>query len=174
MRSSLRAIFDAFSIEEDDLIVRTIIGTMMGMLPMVYLNVVLALTQWRANDNAGLNGLRALLKQEDGKAGYERARQILLGPLMRAMQRTLMPPRVWRIVAGDHELGGRCLRKGNTVDVNISMATNEDLERGVTDVTAVFGGDRSSSPHPTHACPGFQAALGIMLGVQSRGVMESV
>jgi hypothetical protein len=31
-------------------------------------------------------------------------------------------------------------------------------------VFPVFGGDRKPTPHPTHACPGYEAAIGVMLG----------
>ena len=29
----------------------------------------------------------------------------------------------------------------------------------------LFGGDRSLTPHPTHACPGFEMGFGILLGI---------
>jgi hypothetical protein len=49
--------------------------------------------------------------------------------------------------------------------VSLVSATQQDLAEDKTDVFAVFGGDRSQDPHPTHACPGYQMAIGVLLGV---------
>ena len=29
----------------------------------------------------------------------------------------------------------------------------------------IFGGNRSKNDHPTHACPGYKMAIGVMLGM---------
>ena len=84
-----------------------------------------------------------------------------------------MPPEVWRTATSDHTLGDENVRTGDQVVVDIASVTASDLESGKTDVFVVFGGDRSARHHPTHACPGYEAAIAIMLGTIT-GLMEPV
>ena len=62
---------------------------------------------------------------------------------------------------------------GDKIYISILRATQEDLRSGVSDVCPVFGGNRSAAPDPTHACPGFEMAMGVLLGVVY-GVVESL
>ncbi len=169
-----RAIFDAFPNGEDDLIARTIIGVMMGMLPTVSLNLMNIMGAWRADGGKIFSQLQAALKQQRGGDPYVRASNVLKKPLMQAMQGNPVPDAVWRTAVRDHTLGTKNpvqVKAGDKVFVSIVSATREDLDAGVTDVFPVFGGDRKPTPHPTHACPGYEAAIGVMLGFVN-GLLE--
>jgi hypothetical protein len=57
----------------------------------------------------------------------------------------------------DHPLGTTHpvqVHAGDKVYLSVLRATQEDLGNGMTDVRPLFGGNRSVSPHPTHAGPG--------------------
>jgi hypothetical protein len=47
----------------------------------------------------------------------------------------------------------------------------ERSRAGGDDVCPIFGDDRSKSPHPMHACPGFEMGFGILLAIVY-GVVE--
>jgi len=49
----------------------------------------------------------------------------------------------------------RCYRAGGIVC---------DAHHGINTEHAIFGGDRSTTPHATHACPGYAMAMGVLLG----------
>jgi hypothetical protein len=167
-----RAIFEAFPSGEDDLIARTLIGVMMGMLPTVTGNLEFVMTTWRGDGR--FTALQEVLRLHAGTDRYARAIAVLKQPLMQTMQTHPVPDAVWRTAVREHTLGTTHPVKvspGDKVYVNIVGATREDLDAGVTDVFAVFGGDRRGMPHPTHACPGYKAAIGTMLGIIN-GSME--
>ena len=166
-----RAVFDAFSETEDDLIARSIIGVMMGMLPTTYFNLKYVLEAWRAQGGSTFARLQETLRAQQAKDGYERAYAALAAPMFQAIQGRPMPPEVWRTATQDHKLGSASVRKGDQVVVDIDKVTGADLEKGTTDVLLVFGGDRSKRNHPTHACPGYEAAVAVMLGTIN-GLME--
>ena len=169
-----RVIFDAFPNGEDDLIARTIIGVMMGMLPTVNLNLINTMDAWRADGDKIFKALQVALKQQPGGDPYVRASAVLARPMMQAMQAAPVPDAVWRTAVRDHTLGTQnpvAVKQGDKIYVSIVGATQEDLGAGVADVMAVFGGDRKTMPHPTHACPGYEAAIGIMLGFLN-GLLE--
>jgi hypothetical protein len=169
-----RAVFEAFPTGEDDLIARTIIGVMMGMLPTVYFNLANTMGAWRASEGKIFKALQDALRQQGGSDPYVRASEVLKQPLMQAMQGNPMPPSVWRTAVRAHTLGTNQPVQVNPDDkmyVNIASATREDLDAGITDAFPIFGGDRKATPHPTHACPGYEAAMGTMLGFIN-GLME--
>lgn len=166
-----RAIYDAFPEGDRDLVARTTIGVMMGMLPTTYFNLVFVLEAWRANGGKIFAELQAKLRAHDQGAGYDRAYAVLARPMMRAMQGRPMPPEVWRTAKNDHKLGDKDIKAGDHVIVDIAKVTAADLASDKTDVFTIFGGDRSAINHPTHACPGYEAAIAIMLGTIN-GLME--
>jgi hypothetical protein len=57
------------------------------------------------------------------------------------------------------------VKAGDKIYLSIVQATQSDLRSGSDDVCPIFGGDRSKSPHPIHACPGFEMGFGILLGI---------
>jgi hypothetical protein len=167
-----RAVFEAFSPEEDALITRTIIGVMMGMLPTIDGNLTRTVKAWR--EGSRFAELQEALKKHGGSDAYTRANEVLRRPLMQAMQQDPVPDKVWRLAAKDHTLGTKNpiqVHRGDKIYVCIVAATHEDAAAGITDVFPVFGGDRSAQPHPTHACPAYAMAMGILLGIIN-GYME--
>jgi hypothetical protein len=57
------------------------------------------------------------------------------------------------------------VQTGETVVAALVSATQQCLPSGPLNVCPVFGGSRASSPHPTHACPGYRAGMGVLLGM---------
>ena len=56
--------------------------------------------------------------------------------------------------------------------VSIVSATQECLSKGDDDgLYLIFGGKRSEKDHPTHACPAYKMAIGVMLGMLA-GLLE--
>ena len=94
--------------------------------------------------------------------------------LRQAMQMQPTPDLIWRTAKKDHTLGAQDpvqVKAGERIYLSIVQATQSDLRGGNDDVCPIFGGDRSKSPHPIHACPGFEMGFGILLGV-TYGVVD--
>ena len=64
------------------------------------------------------------------------------------------------------------VKAGDRLSINIDSAMAEDLAAKNPDPYPVFGGDRGLAAHPTHACPGFWAGMGVLLGIVA-GTMEA-
>jgi len=145
---------------------------MIGFLPTVQGNLVAAMAAWKG---AMLDSMRHDFLSHPEKDIYERASQVIRGPLMAAMQQAPVPPAVWRTAVKAHDLGDNPIvhvKPGDRLFVNIDSATREDLGKNIADVSPVFGGDRSLNPHPTHACPGFWMGMGVLLGIIA-GTLEA-
>jgi hypothetical protein len=163
-----RAFFEIFpnSPDDDDLLARVIIGAMMGMLPTVNGNLVATVKSWQKS--ATFMALQAKLKSSSQTDEFARAREVIEQPMEQAMQFAPTPDSVWRTAIREHTLGTKNpvqVHPGDKIYIGIAKATQEDLRAGVTDVCPIFGGNRSATPHPTHACPGFEMAMGVLLGV---------
>ena len=146
---------------DDDEAARTLIGVMTGFLPPTEATIRWTLYDWLEE--------RTLWRHQQGlraAAGtpHDRARAALLAPLMRSMQKRPQPDMLWRTAREDHELGGVAVMKGDRIFIGIVSAMAEDVANGVADVYPVFGGHRGKDPHPVHACPAYNAAMGVMLG----------
>lgn len=157
--------------DDRDLIVRSTIGVMMGMLPTTYFNLVFVLEALRSEGGKMFSEVQSALRDHTSSAGYERAYAAIARPMMQAMQARPMPPEVWRTATQDHVLGDQDVKAGDHVIVDIAKVTAADLQRGKTDVLMIFGGDKTAASPPTHACPGYEAAIAIMLGTIN-GLME--
>jgi hypothetical protein len=163
-----RAFFEIFpnSPDDDDLLARVIIGAMMGMLPTVNGNLTATVKAWQKT--ATFMALQAKLRTSTETDEFVRAREVIEQPLQEAMQMAPTPDAVWRTAVKEHTLGTKNpvqVRPGDKIYISILKATQEDLRAGITDVCPVFGGNRSATPHPIHACPGFEMAMGILLGI---------
>jgi hypothetical protein len=102
---------------------------------------------------------------------FKRAMAVLRTPLIQAIQQGPVPGMVWRTATAAHKLGPVDVKPGDKIYIDIGKAMAEDFGAGVVDPFPVFGGDRSKTPHPTHACPGHAAAMGVMLGTVN-GILE--
>jgi hypothetical protein len=169
-----KAFFEAFpnGPEQDDLLARTIVGAMMGALPTINGNLVGIIKGWQKS--ATLLALQAKLNSSQQADEFARAREVIEQPMQEAIQMAPTPDALWRLAVKDHTLGTTHpvqVRAGDKIYLSLVKAMQGDLRAGVTDVCPVFGGNRSLSPHPTHACPGFEMAFGILLGTVY-GVVE--
>jgi hypothetical protein len=163
-----RAFFEIFpdSPGDDDLLARVIIGAMMGMLPTVNGNLTATVKTWQKS--ATFLALQAKLKNSSETDEFLRAHEVIEQPLQETMQMMPTPDAVWRTAIKEHTLGTKNpvqVHPGDKIYISIIQAMQEDLGNGITDVCPVFGGNRRATPHPTHACPGFEMAMGVLLGV---------
>lgn len=166
-----KVLFAAFpnSPAQDDLLTRTLIGVMMGFLPTAQGNLMAVAKAWEGQVFADLR--TAFLAHPEPDL-YLRANQVIRDPMIAAMQGEPMPPAIWRTALRDHMLGSIQVRAGDRLCINIDSATREDHAAGVSDPIPIFGGDRSLAAPPTHACPGYQAAMGVLLGTLA-GMLEA-
>jgi deferrochelatase/peroxidase EfeB len=164
-----KAILAAFPGRQNDALVgRIMCGALMGFLPTVDGNFRLSLNELLRDGSFW--SLRAAWAVHPKANLFDRAVDLLRGPLVRAMQLRPSPELVWRRVTGDGvRIGGVELRAGEMVVLALVSAAQQQLAAGSPDVSMVFGGERSggSGPHPTHACPGYQAGMGILLGLMT-------
>lgn len=158
-----RAVLEAFP-DDDELAARSLLGIMMGMIPTTMINVTNCLKMWSGHDNAGFKKMGAALMKHGGSISYERAKTVLVKPMVQTIQPTPEPPAVWRTAVREHDLGGMKINAGDKIIVSIMGACRQDLAEEVVTLDPVFGGDRSLEGHPLHACPGSAAAVGFMLG----------
>jgi hypothetical protein len=165
-----RALFEQFPDPKDnDLLARTIVGVMTGALPTINGNLVGAVKSWQRS--ATLMALGAKLNASKQGDDFAKAHEVIELPMRQAMQMQPTPDFIWRTAKKDHTLGSVQVKAGDKVYLSIVQATQEDLRAGSDDVCPIFGGDRSKTPHPTHACPGFEMGFGILLGIVY-GVVE--
>ena len=172
-----RAIFDAIP-GDDERLTRTLIGVMMGFLPTVDGNLRGALYEWINDRSLWDHQIAYRAHVEANSAGtpvgkaFASARSKLLPPLRRMLLLRPVPELAWRIALARHSLGNVDVNPGETVVLSIVSATQECLINDDLDLYPMFGGDRGAAAHPTHACPGYKMALGVMLGTLA-GLLES-
>jgi hypothetical protein len=154
---------------DDDFLARTIVGIMIGFLPTVSFGLISVVASWWEIEFRKLQHEWQNARERDP---YLRACEVLEKPLKQAMQKQPVPHAAWRTAIKPHKLDGQNINVGDKISINIAKATQEDLSKGVTDVFAIFGGDRHARDHPTHACPGYRAAMGVLLG-SIAGLMEA-
>jgi len=157
-----QAIFAAFS--DDDLVARTLVGTLMGMLPTVDGNLRSTLNEWL--QDGSFWRLREAVRELPATPSLAEVAARLRAPLYRSMQLRPMPELVWRTVAPGkaHVLGPVPVEPGDRIVLAIVSTTQQALAAGAADVFPVFGGDRSAAAAPLHACPGHAAGMGLLLG----------
>ncbi|MCA6118796.1 Dyp-type peroxidase [Bradyrhizobium sp. WSM 1738] len=163
-----KALFDAFSKDQAQL-TSTLIGVMMGFLPTVDGNIRGALYEW-VNDRSLWDYQLDYLtdKTEDP---LKKACRVLRWPLERTLLLRPVPELVWRTALERHSLGQVEVRPGDRIVVSIVSATHECLIKDHRGRYLIFGGKRSKKDHPTHACPGYKMAIGVMLGMLA-GLLE--
>ncbi|MFM2067794.1 MAG: hypothetical protein RLZZ584_2703 [Pseudomonadota bacterium] len=165
-----RAIFAAFPDRgDDDLVARTLVGTLMGMLPTVDGNLRATLNEWLRDGSFWALRQAAASTPPD----HASAAALLARPLRETMRLRPMPELVWRTAARSHVLGGVAIAPGQRLVLGLVSATHRSLEDGSDDGHVVFGGTRQPRPagapwppgQPTHACPGRDAGTAVLLGV---------
>ncbi|PZQ73996.1 MAG: hypothetical protein DI563_13440 [Variovorax paradoxus] len=144
----------------------TLIGIMMGFLPTVDGTLRSALYEWVADSS--LWSLQLAWAVHDGagpSAALATAGAVIEPALRRTMQLRPVPELVWRTATARRMLGAVELAPGERIVVGIVSAMQQNLQEGSPDLWPVFGGRRAGEQHPTHACPGYEMAMGVMLGV---------
>lgn len=167
-----KALFDAFPADPagNDLLARTFIGVLMGFLPTVDGNLRSCLHEWIADRS--LWDLQNELALQLNPDAFSRSEKVIRPALVRTMQLRPVPELVWRTSAKDHTIGGTAIGAGRKVVIAIVSATHEALSADEHHVLPVFGGNRRDEIHPTHACPAYSAAMGVLQGVVA-GILES-
>jgi Dyp-type peroxidase family len=165
------ALFAAFPTDREKL-TSTLIGVMMGFLPTVDGNLRGALYEW-ISDRSLWDHQLAYLPIRAGEDRLAQAQEVLLPPLQQALLLRPVPELVWRTALRRHFLGPVEVSPGDRVVVSIVSATHECLINGEPGLFLSFGGHRRAADQPTHACPGYMMAIGVMLGVLA-GLLESV
>jgi Dyp-type peroxidase family len=156
-------LFRAIAPEENDRLASTLIGVMMGFLPTVDGNLRATLWEW-VSDQSLWDHQAAY--QADAGEDLAKAERVLLEPLTRTMQLRPVPELVWRTARCAHTLGRVDVNAGDRIVVSIVSATQQNLLDDTYDLYPIFGGKRTrDGAHPTHACPGYEAAMGVMLGM---------
>jgi hypothetical protein len=162
-----KALFEQYPDPNDnDLLARTIIGVMTGALPTINGNLVITVKTWQRT--ATMMALQAQLKANTQTDEFTKAHEVVELPMRQAMQMQPTPDFIWRTATKDHTLGTKDpvqVKAGDKIYLSIVQATQSDLRSGSDDVCPIFGGDRSKTPHPIHACPGFEMGFGILLGI---------
>ncbi len=148
---------------DDDWVARTMVGVLMGFNPTIIGAVLNVLREWQRDGRFG-----ALRVRLGGATDLATAQQVLLPAMHEAALMRPMPPLTWRTVLEPHRLGSAGaavdLQAGDKLVLSLVSVGQQSLADGQDDGRSMFGGDRSQAIHPTHACPGYAAAIGAMLG----------
>lgn len=150
--------------KQNDLVARTLVGVLMGFNPTIIGAVLNVLKEWHRDGSFG--GLRG---QGAGISTYRQARELIHPSMARAARMRPMPQITWRTAVKAHRLAahgvnGVLVDAGDIVIVPLVAGTQQSLEDGQYDERLMFGGNRDTAPHPTHACPGYEAGIAAMLG----------
>lgn len=163
-----KAVFDAFPDRKDDaLVARTLVGALMGFLPTVDGNLRASLAEWqRAGTLWSLRSEASGVRLDGSDAAAQALRGTVEARLRDSMHLRPVPEMIWRTAVNDATLGGMPVKRGEPVVLSLVSALHGKLETGQRDLSFVFGGDRTgAAPVPAHACPGYAAAMGVLLGV---------
>lgn len=142
---------------------RTMVGAVMGFVPTMDGALRGVMAEWLRTDTfARLRGLW------QGQAlNLQQAEVALSAEMDQALQLRAVPDTIWRTATQHLDLGnGLVAKPGDKLLIGLASAAQESLEAGRPDTTrAMFGGARTpGGAHPTHACPGYEAAHAAMLG----------
>lgn len=146
---------------------RTLVGVMMGFTAPLLGSLANIVREWQADGSFW--AWRARLA---GRTDRATAWEMLEGPMLDAARMRPMPPLIWRTAVIAHHLGppggkGVEVEPGDKLVLGLVSGSQQALVEGVDDGRLMFGGTRkpAGEPHPTHACPGYDAATEVMLGV---------
>jgi Dyp-type peroxidase family len=145
---------------------RTIVGAVIGFVPTVDGNLRQVLNEWLREGT--LWTLRARYAGTTA-SDFADACNRLGDAFVPTMQLHPVPPTIWRTATVSQTLGDGphqvSVEPGDIVVAGSISATQQSLEEGRRDLYHhAFGGNRRAAGHPTHACPGADPALAVMLG----------
>jgi len=157
-----RAVLNSAPGKNLDFAARTIIGAVIGFVPTVDGNLRRILNEWLHEGT--LWSLRARLGGTQA-ADFTEACNRLRDDFIPAMQLRAVPELLWRTATISHTLGEVAVNPGDIVVASAISATQQSLQEGRPELHHAFGGgNRRAEIHPTHACPGADPALAVMLG----------
>jgi deferrochelatase/peroxidase EfeB len=151
--------------KDNDWVARTMVGVVMGFVAPIIGSVVNIVREWQSEGRFA--ELRATL---GGDTSREAAHKVLFEPMKSAARMRPMPQIVWRTALTAHTLGGGgkqavTVAAGDKVVLALVSGTQQSLlDDQSGDEHLMFGGDRKQTPHPTHACPGYDTAIDALLG----------
>ena len=127
-------------------------------------------------DAAGAAKTRAIQQADAAKdSAFNDAKARLRVPMARSMQARPVPELIWRTATMPHSLGldtdtAVPVLAGDVLILALVSSTQQALQAGTEgnnpDVFPIFGGKRTvAGQSPTHACPGYESAMGAMLGL---------
>jgi Dyp-type peroxidase family len=160
-----RAILDSEPGKDLDFAARTLVGAVIGFVPTVNGNIMRVLNEWLREGTlwslrARLGGIKA--------ADFLDACNRLGTDFIPAMQLRTAPELLWRTATVSHTMGEGphqvAVNPGEIVVAAVISATQQNLQEGCPNLHHAFGGNRRAKDHPTHACPGADPALAVMLG----------
>ncbi|MBL8376749.1 MAG: Dyp-type peroxidase [Burkholderiales bacterium] len=151
-------------------VARVFVGVIMGFVPTIDGNFRLILNEWLKDGTFWkMRNLAAELSTESpAEKQLKFMDKCVLPTLKRTMQLRPSPELIWRTATTFDRIGDVSVRPGDMIVLSLVSATQQCLEHddgGKPDVYPVFGGDRKANPHPTHACPGYAAAMGLLQGM---------
>lgn len=155
---------------QHDLIGRTMVGVLMGFIPTVAGAILNTLREWLTDGTFWR--LRAEVLALGRPLAFEEARDRLRPPMNEALTARPMPPQLWRSAVAADTLGSGPHAVAVAPGERIIIGTGSCLQQGWLDgedhdSRLMFGGKRTVDPHPTHACPGYHAAIAAMVGTLS-------
>jgi hypothetical protein len=153
--------------DDEDALARDLVGVLEGFLPTIFGNFLKVTNLW-SGDETLWRLQQDLCSVAD--TSFSHAEEQLGEPLKRAMMQRPIPDILYRTAVSDADLGSLRVRAGERVVLSIAGATQDLLQRSHDSVAAlsvapVFGGLRTEAQHPTHACPGYEMAMGVLLGM---------
>jgi deferrochelatase/peroxidase EfeB len=166
-----RAVVSSLWSTSPDETARTLVGALMGFLPTTDGVLRRLLAEWTRDGT-----LQALSARHRSSAldTWQDANHAFGDELRRAMMVKPVPEQIWRVAMEPHRLGRdpahavriECDDKLVLGLVSATHAGTEDAG-AAPDLFPMFGGNRDQAQAPTHACPGYKASIGVILGVIS-------
>ncbi|MCC0003701.1 MAG: Dyp-type peroxidase [Methylobacteriaceae bacterium] len=161
-----RAVLDSEEGRDDyDFCAQTIAGAMMGFIPTVEGNLRRILNEWLRE--GVLWKLRARFAGAPAR-DFSDACNRLAGDFIPAFQLRAVPELIWRTAVVSHTLGAGPhkvrIKPGDVIVAGAVSATQQCLASGSREYHHAFGGNRREADHPTHACPGADPAVALMIG----------
>ncbi len=160
-----RAVLDSDQGKDLDSAAGTIAGAMMGFIPTTDGSLKQILNQWLREGT--LWSLRARLGGTVA-TDFTDACNRLGDAFIPAMQLCAVPELLWRTATVSHTMGEGphqvAVNPGDIVVAGAISAMQQNLQEGRSEIHHAFGGNRRATPHPTHACPGADPALAVMIG----------
>jgi len=144
---------------------QTIAGAMMGFIPTVEGNLRRILNEWLREGTLWKLRARYAGNPSDD---FTKACNRLWRDFIPAFQLRAVPELIWRTAATSCTIGKHpneiVLKPGDVVVAGAVSATQQCLSEASPEYHHAFGGNRREAGHPTHACPGADPAMALMIG----------